>query len=126
GSVRLLQHGPGQSIPTPRPRRGAVPLRAPSRGPSALSKRARLCRLRPVELSPLPQTVVALALPGRDTPLGATGEASPLTARGMAHWPAGAMPAPTAVQRFDDRVLGVWPSPWPPPLSGGDPPWPCP
>jgi hypothetical protein len=100
-----------------------VPLRAPSRGPSALSKRARLCRLRPVELSPLPQTVVAVALPGRDRPLGVTGEASPLTARGV---PAGLLylSRRRSVQRFDDRVLGGWPCPCPPPLPGGDPPWP--
>ena len=45
---------------------------------------------------------------------------------GNARWAAVAMPAPTAVQRFDDRVLGAWPCPCPSPLSGGDPPWPCP
>jgi hypothetical protein len=91
--IRLVKHGSGQSISTPR--EGALPLRPPSRHPSALP-RGLTAPSAARDLPPLPQTVVAVLLPGRDTPLGATGEASPLTARGKPHAGLPALPMPAA------------------------------
>jgi hypothetical protein len=144
GISTIGDHGPGQSIPTPRPGGGELPLRPPSRRPPALSEEGSTA------LSAVHRAARATAGSGGRGPRGmgwgqvpersgvrdqGRGEFQPagpehavrgdrrsVAPNGEGSTPQGCPCRCRPVQRLDDRVLGGWPCPWSPPLSGGDPP----